>query len=58
MRCSELAVRKMIACRCALKDFEGAMRDIESALLWEMNVPGFLLSKVEVLLEWQGKNIS
>ena len=48
----------MVACRSALKDFQGALRDIESALMWEMNLPGFLLSKVEVLMGWFGKSIS
>lgn len=40
----------MISCRLQLKDYEGAMRDIECALVWQMNICLFLLKKVEVIM--------
>jgi len=48
----------MISCRLSLKDFEGALRDVETALMWQMNVFSFLLTKVNILMVWKDINIS
>jgi hypothetical protein len=40
----------MISCRLHLKDFKGAMLDIETALLWGINTPIMLMKKVEILM--------
>lgn len=53
LRSSSDTINQMIACRLLLNDFEGAVRDIESALLWGLSIPFFLLKKVEVLMLWK-----
>ncbi len=47
----------MVDCRIILKDFTGAIRDIEAILLTKPNDIHFLLLKINVLMIWQEANI-